>query len=845
MTDSKGCTFCMRHGMPVLPVRPALMAQTEPVPVLPDSIVMPVSAIGETAYTSRLLREGFLYIYDEMVQGWLDYYVTSEGYYYPLPTTGPVPPNLISGKTKPCANSPSDMAKASLITLPVMPAGKKNGLFWFSWSQVQWTDATRKEHEDAGYRTSHMQRFDMDQWLSTATGKNALKLTELKTVIAEYSESAMACKIKEYSGAAWKALKSKDAEALIIEAQKLLPDKGVMLFLHDPTAVLQDISSLITYQLNKYIYQNPKYEREVALLSSITMLKKTLGEQFAREMILESEHYEQLERDSYNYSVPGDVRADISAKQADATLNARVDAKWADYEQYYDTAKVETFRAIFQSLLNKYNDSFVAPMTNMYLDWIQGEYTHSYFLHNFDPMSPESGITYVETVSQCVEGMQDKIGTQIYFRNMLLGDPNDTTNIVARALSLNQKTLIDATQSAMEGKPNWISILWNMLADTYKTTLDRMADHSAGVVGKLVALLGGPLMGAINHSLSSDKVFHSMVSLGALSNKAIVTITITASRKHFVSQVVRQLAIEGGIRSRSATDSLRHYVNRELRRLQIDGLPLEGKQTKKFIAMIDIEEATRLRGLPHVQRSKVLAQTIRTTASVEAEQFTRWQGSVARGIQNSRQAFPFLLGAISVVFQSYALYMSKDYKSSTLTPNQEEAQNRFSGSVVAVIGTMFGIVESGLKQINWLGSIPSLKRIIGYKFVEWLGKGFGASGGAVAAYYDLSHAIDEWQKGSKHQGLAILYGMQTAADITLLVACLITIPVWGIVVTVIVLLVTSIWILLCSQNKIQEWLESCLWRNVPGNVPKNKWPAIWPTMKTEINELKLALEAGV
>lgn len=845
MTDSKGCTFCIRHGLPILPVRPALMAQTEPLPVLPGSIVMPVKAKGESAYTTRLLREGFLYIYDEMAGDWLDYYVTSEGYYYPLPTKGPVPPDLIAGKTKPCANSPSDLAKASLITLPVMPPDEKNGLFWFAWSQVQWTETTRKQHEDAGYRACHMQRFDMDAWLDTAQGKNALKLTALKTVVAEYSDSASVSKIKEYSGADWKVFKNQDAESLLNEAQKLLPVKGAMIFLQDPAAVLQDISSLITYQLDKYIYQNPKYKREVALLSSITLLKKTLREQFAREMVLESENYERLERNSYTYSVPGDIRADISAQKSDATLNARVDAKWADYEQYYDTAKVEAFRETFQSLLNKYNASLVAPMTEMYLDWIQGDYTHSYFLHNFDPMSPENGIAYTETVSQCVQGMQDKLGTQIYFRNMLLGDPSDTTNIVARALSLNQKTLIEATQKAMQGKPDWISIQWNAVADTYKTTLDRMAEHSAGVVGALVARLGGPLMGAIDSALSSGTMFHALASLGALSNKAIVPMIRKTTRKRFVKEVVEKLVIEGGIRRHSAEDSLRHYVDRELRRLRIDGLPLKGKQTKKFIAMIDVEEAARLRDLPEAKRGEALAKVIRTKASVEAEQFTRWQGNVARGIQNSRQAFPFLLGAISVAFQSYALYQSMDYKSSTLTPDQEEAQNRFAGNVAAGIGTMFGLVEAGLKQMNWLGTAPSLKRIIGYKSVEWGGKLLGAAGGAVAAFYDFSHAVDESQKGPQHRGLAVAYWFQTGADIILALACVMSVPVVGIVIAVIVLLITSIYILFHSQTKIQEWLESCLWRRVPGNVPKDKWPAPWPTMETEMNELKLALEEGV
>jgi hypothetical protein len=38
----------------------------------------------------------------------------------------------------------------------------KNGVFWFCWSEVEWTPAVRIKHEDASYRIQYMQRFDMD-----------------------------------------------------------------------------------------------------------------------------------------------------------------------------------------------------------------------------------------------------------------------------------------------------------------------------------------------------------------------------------------------------------------------------------------------------------------------------------------------------------------------------------------------------------------------------------------------------------------------------------------------------------------------------------------------------------
>ncbi|MCU6670392.1 hypothetical protein M8013_16760 [Enterobacteriaceae bacterium H4N4] len=62
MSTQKGCKFCIRHGLPVLPIRPAIVASEDTLPHLSDNIKVPVKAQGETAWTGRLLREGFLYI---------------------------------------------------------------------------------------------------------------------------------------------------------------------------------------------------------------------------------------------------------------------------------------------------------------------------------------------------------------------------------------------------------------------------------------------------------------------------------------------------------------------------------------------------------------------------------------------------------------------------------------------------------------------------------------------------------------------------------------------------------------------------------------------------------------
>ncbi len=93
MSQSKGCNFCRRSGLALLPVRAGVKGIEDNIPDFPSSFTAPtVATQGETAYTTRLLREGFLYIWNEQAGSWINYFTTQEGYYYPLPEEGSVPP---------------------------------------------------------------------------------------------------------------------------------------------------------------------------------------------------------------------------------------------------------------------------------------------------------------------------------------------------------------------------------------------------------------------------------------------------------------------------------------------------------------------------------------------------------------------------------------------------------------------------------------------------------------------------------------------------------------------------------------------------------------------------------
>ena len=859
MSTQKGCRFCLRHGLPVLPVRPAVVGQEDNLPVLPASITTPATAKGETVWSGRLLREGYLYIWAESGNRWINYYATSEGYYYPLPSSGEVPPDIASGKKKPCIAHPEELATASLVTLPVKPAGIKNGLFWFSWSEVEWTDAVRKKHEDAGYRSRYMQCFDMDAWINSGKAEQVIAISALSDTVAEYSSKAAVSKVKEWSPAPWKTAKPMGGRNLIQAADKLYSGKGAMILLQDPVAVAQDISSLLNYELQKKVYERADYQRELALSTAITGLKISLIRQFERDFIDRSENEERAAvYGPFQFNTPGPLPDNMYTHINDAKMKKVVAAKWADYEQYYDPMEVAKFQAKFKSILDAYNASIVIPREEMYLACMKSQFFLGYFQHNFDMEELSSGIDYVQTLNYCVAGMQDKLGAAQYFQTLLSGKPTDVTNMMARALSLNQSKLATKLEEGVQGSIDMFSLPWSSAADAVNTTITRMKDQSAGVMGIFFALMAGPLTAGLQNALESPTMFHVLLSMGAFSNKAIVTYDKKGSYKQFVGEVVGRLAKDSGLSGKVNADRLRTYVSKELRRLRIDGLPMEGSEMKKFLVMIDLNKIEELKALPPKARSVALSKLLRRVGDVEAEQFSNWQSTVRRGITKAGEGMPFTLGVVSGILQTVALWKTADFKGKTLTADQKEATWRFASGVVAALSTGLTIFDTGIRQFNLFGNAASRLSVLSsekfFKGIQFGSRLLGALAGVVTVLYDSYHAFDESHKG--HLGLAWAYGLSAASGIWLIAAIAGTVPVIGTAIATVILIGTAIYLAIYNQDNIQKWLEQCLWRRIP--VDKKESLDVqekhrsyeeaglptWPTMQMEMHELKLALGEG-
>ena len=850
MSTTQGCKFCIRHGLPIIPIRPAVVAKEDSLPPLPTNIAAPAPAKGETAWTGRLLREGFLYIWAESGKRWINYFATSDGYYYPLPESGDVPPDIANGKVKPCITQTSELAAASLITLPVKPLGMGNGLFWFTWSGVAWTPAVRKKHEEEAYRGRYMQSFDMDAWIHGGQASQALSIANLTETVAEYSPMAASHQVKAWSPSPWKNAKPMEGVHLKQAAEQLCSGKGAILFLEDPVAIAQDLSALLTHRLNTHFAQNQAFSRGIALHSALTGLAQAIKAQFARDIIEQDNIVERWPATVGNRTVAGVPMPSANPMQESEatkrnniqTFDARVERRWADYEKYIDRNKENAFLDEFNAAVNAFNQSVISPMTEMYLACLQGDSLISYFMHQFDSRDISSGAFYTQSVSDCVAGMQDQTPVSVWFENQLVASAFSPENYMLQALVFNNDALANKIKEKVQQASAYQDVPWYKLMDAIKDVMDENKSAHAFLTERYVSHISSAFVRALQNMASSAPMI-GIAAMVAGSGFGLKTITLTGKRKYFLRATLREIARMTDINGRVSQDKLRHHLDIEMRRLEIDGIALDGTREHKFVVLIDKEEAKRISALPPAERVKAAAKVIRSVEEVTDNAFSPLfrhrtaslrGSSVQRIVDTAGGSMPFAGCMASIIFQGMALREAAGEKELMTL----EKGTRFLGNVMGAFGASLELAERTLNDLKVLRLKAAIR--IGYgasvlkKVTGFIKIGIKTCSYAalVGVFWDSVNAFDFLEKELYGMMVASLTSAAGGLLLSGVVKALVLGPI-GIAWALILVFGSAIYMAIKGADDIQKWLSQFLWRNVPEGL--YSLPAIYATSEMEIN----------
>ena len=848
----QGCKFCVRYGLPVLPVRPAVMEGNDELPHLPENIFIPVQAQGDTAYTLRLMREGFLNIWHESGGRWINYYVTAEGYYYPLPEDGSVPEDIITGAREPCITQPQELATASLITLPVKPVGMKNGVFWFGWSEVEWTAATRKKHEGADFRHRVMQRFDMEEWLSAGKAEQTFSITCLVSSVAEYSSTIHACSHKKWSVAAVRQMRPLAGQYILDAAETLYQGKGCVVVLQDPVAVIQDISSLASYRLETQFTHNPEYSRGLALSASLSGLKNALTNQFERDQLTLGENMEQLALNGPAVKA-GSMLPTMAAAQHSAlyhhnnqSLQYQVAMWWGEYEKYIDREKEQAFLETYNAALSSYDEQIISPMVSMYLAWLKGPGLLNYLNGNFDSTDINSGALFTQTMMDCLQAMQDKPQVASWVQNQLSETTLSDSNILLRAAVMNNAAWSEQVINITHANKDYSNVPWEKLIILYTSITDQaIARVQLALEGYLNAV-SGVLTGML--SRAADKILPCLVSLAASCGMGLKTVTSTGQRRHFIHAVIRQTGEMVDPDFRIPAHMMRQYVDIEVRRMAVNGLAAEGVHQQKTLVLVDITEIKHPQGVTVAASSRPVAfqsaDEIRNTLYPP-----HWKNKLALAKRSLRRNFahdgaqmlPFAGSTLAVVLQVSAVSFTARELIKGQLAGKEKA-TKFVADVVGAGGALLAMAERIMFDFKTLRLTPLVRLHFGRVGLIKLASSLRfiirvcSSLGFVNVAWDFSHSYDEAKKGNR--GLVFAYSISGVAGGVLTASSVfpaLALGPVGIAIVMSLILGSAIYLAMKDNDDVQRWLSTVWWRKIPEG--ESNVPEIWPTMEMEMAAL--------
>lgn len=269
MLASKKCEFCDKRGLPLLLVRDAVVPARSGAP---ETKGPPIALPPTTAhYTKRLLRSGYVNVYDEARQRWDCYFVTPEALLYKLSLTSILSSLLTPTGPFNCTIEGHREA-AGCITISD-PANATS--VWIGFSDTLWTPNVRKANEDRELRRRHMVEVDVRSIMAAKSGPHE-PIRQVEAVVTEYALPSPRIKpLIDASPFRYCACFG-GGEKLVKEFENIRAGKGLIVTVPDPAGIVQELAFLMTHLLEAFIAKNPTDQRNLAASAGIDQIKASI-----------------------------------------------------------------------------------------------------------------------------------------------------------------------------------------------------------------------------------------------------------------------------------------------------------------------------------------------------------------------------------------------------------------------------------------------------------------------------------------------------------------------------------------------------------------------------------------
>ena len=830
------CNFCERRGVAILPVRSAISKNHSGAPELPPEFSASVRARGELNYTARLLREGYLHVFDEKRSLWTDYMVTEDGYYWKITAEAPsIIPKL---GQKPCASNADEVARASFIALPLALNQNDNGRFWLAWSQYPWTDAIREKHHQTEFREQHMQCFDLKLWLLEKKADQTVPLTQLRQIVAEYCDTTISASSFEFYSSPWLTKTKSEGDFLVNTATNLAcsplkpePSRAAIIHLQDPIAVSQDLSQLILQSHDDFLAicrKNPElndFDRKLTAFSNLSLAEYNVKENSKLQQFLAAEELENKayfgDGETFIWPSIAEKNAKIIRDYTNENYESWADNEWERYLAHANESNLDEFKNAYNTQQDEYKKNHEVPLFDMYLATLKHSLFINYFIYHFDPNNKVSGEHYTNTLSSCLIGSQLSAECADYIETQLNGSFLDPKNIFMRAYIFNQN---DAAQFYEEHLPQstdnlqLYSLPWGNLLSFHSQFLQGFAEktHFNDKINTLNYVLAGPIIRVLKKA-SHYKTSRFSVLLAVNENSPLVSMAEKGARKKIskilTEAIVRETFNAQGMKpveKSKAKNIFRNAIDNQIHQKGIADTVLKEMGIKNSHG-IDVTGNGELRSNVlltenmHPEFKGKTPQEIVTIAQRVTNNVSTAEQTHNLYLKQKLSVTASTGGVASILFQLAGIACMIEQESVWYGGMKTRGGQRLIASWIGVTGA---ILEFSLATLNSAWAKGALTDLFWFRMSSIIAKGVSILGVAILAYLDYLDYEKEEKKGN-----IILAGLYLTSSIlgVLLIFCIInSLPVLGVITSLLFITLAFI-IENYKPNDLMLWINKCMY----------------------------------
>lgn len=844
------CPNCIQFGLPILPLRYAVARNDETISTKAPPLSAPFGAGVEdielpksvARYTLRLLRAGYLYVFNEVRGEWKAYEVSehSELMEFDIRDKSP-PPNTGEGEPRIVCSRHGGVPLAKCV---IIPDAAEAGAVWLAFTDTAWTAEVFDRHRQQSYRARHMRRIDVGAWVADAgsvTQPHLDSLTAVSTRVSDYHlGSATSDDPDEVVVTRHRAFLhslhdlcplAHEAETLLADTERAGEQWGyppAMVALGDPVGVTMDLASLTGSTLQGFLSAQIE-ARPLAVSTAIGNLRNMIHEDAENRQIYRSEREARQMLDPGFGGGPGASGARAGMALAEALnpalaerraeaferwrnpsaaqlAQARADG-WRKYERKLDNARLTAWEQGWNARVSGFDREVTLPLANAHVAWMQSAPLREHFDCNHDDADMHSGQGFVDSMLLCVQDTQEYRPCAQLYTQWLSATRTEQDNLLLRALGYNQKAVIDRLDEVVAGglAPGALRGLpWDGLIDGYDKALEALGDGGKNAVVRLTASLGGPL-GQVAGAAVDGVVGPAMVAWGVIAKAPVIQVEVTMSKARAIAELTaRMTSLNPKV---GDLPELNRAIDIQMRKAGIFGVPVNETGQFRYLIMADPRVVEDFPGVDAQGRARRFAETALLTES-DHHRMTRLRW---------RQLLPgtAALGIATGVLQVVALGKLAEDLDRSMAHEHNENQWRYGSGVAALAGTLAETTgrwsESAAGAAN--RSARFIERYVG-RALRFVGKALGIGAGVVMAVWDVYRGVSEVQEGNGWVGIGfVVSGAASALAVvafTKVGALLFGVAASGVgIILVVAVLVIAILIEVFKDNKLQDWLERC------------------------------------